>query len=109
MGRGDCRANQCPVASLASQVPMTRQGATGPRQDSLSLKDNDLERWSRLNVRIDIHFLPAEQAPALELHQALLDDLAEMAPLPGVNEDFAGGVHEAECSRFEAIFNPEKL
>src|SRR5579883_2067177 len=103
-GRGGTSAGQ--LAQEFALVHVVLEGLAAVNEDHRDLVG---ELPPQLLVRIDIHFLPAEQAPALELHQALLDDLAEMAPLPGVNEDFAGGVHEAECSRFEAIFNPEKL
>jgi len=59
-------------------------------------------------VGVDVDFLPTEQAAALEFHQALFDDFAEMATLARVNQDLAGVRHGRECSRFGAIFNRAK-
>ena len=51
------------------------------------------ELAAELLVGVDIDFLPAEQAAALELDQAFFDDLAEMTALPRVDEDLAGVGH----------------
>jgi hypothetical protein len=60
---------------------------------------------SELFVGVDVDFLPAEQAAALQLDQTLFDDLTEMAALARVDHDMAEDVHERECSRFKAVFN----
>jgi hypothetical protein len=50
---------------------------------------------AKLVVGIDVHFLPAEQAAALELDEAFLDDFAEVATFAGVDQNVAGIGHQA--------------
>ena len=40
-------------------------------------------------IGLHVHFAPAEPTSALELRQLLFDDLAQMTPLAGINDDFA--------------------
>ena len=53
------------------------------------------ELATKLVVGIDVHFLPAEQAAALELDEAFLDDFAEVATFAGVDQNVAGVGHQA--------------
>jgi len=55
-------------------------------------------------VRIDVDFTPGKAAPLLELDEALLDDLAEMTSLAGINDNFPRLRHSKECSSFGAGF-----
>src|ERR1700687_5415320 len=41
-----------------------------------------------LGIRVDVDFTPGEAALFVELVEALLDDLAEMTSLAGINDDF---------------------
>ena len=43
---------------------------------------------SEFDVGVDIYFTPVEAATLMEFDEALLDDFAEMAPLPGINDNF---------------------
>lgn len=51
------------------------------------------ELAAELVVAVDIYLLPVETAMAMELVQALFDDLAEMAPLAGIENDLPGLRH----------------
>ena len=51
------------------------------------------ELAAKLVVGIDVHFLPAEQATALELDEAFLDDFAEVATFACVDQNVAGIGH----------------
>ena len=39
-------------------------------------------------IGVNIHVAPVEAAALMEFYEALLDDFAEMAPLPGINDNF---------------------
>jgi hypothetical protein len=49
-------------------------------------------------VRFDIDFVPDKSAATSQLHQAFLDNLAQVATLTGVNQDLAGDVHGASVA-----------
>lgn len=51
------------------------------------------ELAAELVVAVDIYLLPVETAMAMELVQALFDDLAEMAPLAAIENDLPGLRH----------------
>jgi hypothetical protein len=51
-----------------------------------------------------VYFAPAEAAPPLQLRQLFLHDLAKVAPLAGVNDNFAQDGHRAESSKPENSF-----
>jgi hypothetical protein len=43
---------------------------------------------SEFYVGVDIYFAPVKAAALMEFDEALLDDFAEMTPLPGINDNF---------------------
>jgi len=59
-------------------------------------------------VTIHIHIFPGEAAAALELRQALLHHLAQMATLAGVNHDLAGLRHAAIVTSAHPLLAREK-
>jgi hypothetical protein len=73
-----------------------------------SINENDWDfivvKASYLGVGVHINFAPLETALPMELDEALLYDLAEMAPLTRIKNDFSGLRHDAECSSFGAAF-----
>ena len=53
-------------------------------------------------VGIYVDFLPGEASAFVEFDEALLDDFAEMASLPGIDDNFPSLRHAGECSSFGA-------
>ena len=43
---------------------------------------------TEVGIGVNIHIAPVETAALMEFDEALLDDLAEMAPLPGIDDYF---------------------
>jgi hypothetical protein len=56
------------------------------------------ELAAQLLVGVHVDFLPGEAAPAMELNQGFLHDLAKMAALAGVDHDLAGPRHGASLA-----------
>jgi hypothetical protein len=52
---------------------------------------------SDFGVGVYVDFTPGEAATPVELDDALLDDLAEMTSLTGINDDFPRLRHVREC------------
>ena len=59
------------------------------------------ELAAKLVVGIDVHFLPAEQAAALELDEAFLDDFAEVATFACIDQNVAGVSHQVGVYQFQ--------
>jgi hypothetical protein len=51
---------------------------------------------SKLGVGVDVYLSPVETAALVEFDEALLNDLAEMAPFAGIHDDFR--VLHNQCS-----------
>ena len=66
--------------------------------DFVSIKPPDF------GVGVYVNFTPGKAASLLELDDALLDDLAEMTSLAGINDDFPRRRHARQCSSFGAAF-----
>src|SRR6266481_7216616 len=64
---------------------------------------------ANFGVGVDVNFSPGEAATLVELDDALLDDLAEMTSLAGINEDFPRRRHARECSSFGAGFPTHRV
>src|SRR5215470_16371493 len=78
---------------LAEEFPFVH-----PVLESLAAVDEDDwdlvgELAAQLFVGVYVDFLPAEQASALELDEAFLDDLAQMTALASVDQDLASVRH----------------
>ena len=54
------------------------------------------------SVGVYVDFTPGEASPLVEFDEALLDDFAEMASLPGIDDNFPSLRHAGECSSFGA-------
>src|SRR5512133_1523960 len=78
------RGLTCQFAQEFAFVHAVLEGLAAVDED-----DGDLvgELAPELLVGVDIDFLPAEQAAALQLDQAFFHNLAKMAALAGVDED----------------------
>jgi hypothetical protein len=50
-------------------------------------RDFIVELAAKFGVSVDVNLAPSEAAATGELSQALLDDLAEMAPFAGIDHD----------------------
>lgn len=62
------------------------------------------ELAAKLIVGLDVHFAPAEAAPALEFGELLLHDLAQVAAFAGIYRDFTQKGHRRESSKPAAHF-----
>jgi hypothetical protein len=52
-------------------------------------RDFVIELPPKIGVGVDVDLAPSEAAAAGELRKALLDDLAKVASLPGINQNSA--------------------
>jgi hypothetical protein len=57
-----------------------------------------------LVVGFNVNFSPAKAAAPLQLREHFLDDLAKVASLPGIHNNFAQDGHRAESSKPENSF-----
>jgi hypothetical protein len=57
-----------------------------------------------LVIGFDVNFAPAKSAPPLQFRELFFHDLAKVAPLAGVNDNFAQDGHRAESSKPENSF-----
>ena len=55
-------------------------------------------------VGFNVNFSPAKAAAPLQLRELFLDDLAKVASLPGIHNNFAQDGHRAESSKPENSF-----
>jgi hypothetical protein len=53
---------------------------------------------ANFSAGIYVDFMPGEASAFVEFDEALLDDLAEMASLPGIDDNFPRLRHAGECS-----------
>src|ERR1700756_690947 len=95
------------AGQLAQKFPLVHAVLEGFAAVDEHDRDFVSELAAQLFVTINVDFLPAEKATALQLDQAFLDDLAKMTTLSGVDQHLAGVGHERECSSFNAFFNWE--
>jgi len=59
-------------------------------------------------IGFNVDFTPTEAAPAFEFRELLFHDLAQMASLAGIHDDFAKKRHRRESSKTRTP-NPQKL
>lgn len=60
------------------------------------------ELAAKFVVGFDVHLPPTKTAPTLEFGQFFFDDLAKVASLAGIHNDFAKQGHRAQSSKYSA-------
>lgn len=100
------QSREAPQSRTAKELPTTDSRAefsqefllVHPVLESLPAVDEDNRNFvvvkaPEFRVGVHVHLAPCETAPLVKFGQALLDDLAEMAPLAGIHDNLVALRH----------------
>jgi hypothetical protein len=63
---------------------------------------------AQFGVGVDVYLSPLEAAALMEFDEALLNDLAEMAPFAGIHDDFPVLHNQGSLAGWNPVSNPEE-